>query len=170
MEKAMIIPELNASLLLKTWSRVRGFPGGKRIFSHLIRLAVPYSGTTGVIVESLERGRVKISLPDKRRVRNHLKSIHAMAMANFGELSTGLALNTALPETARAILTSFTIDYVKKGRGTLTAESHVEVMERVTEKRAMEVRATIRNDQNEEIAHIRAEWLVAPRIRVSGHA
>jgi hypothetical protein len=107
-----------------------------------------------------------VELADRRRVRNHLDSIHAVALMNLAELSTGLALNTALPDDARAILVRLTIEYVKKARGTLTSACDLAPVAS-SERREVEVAAEIRDAQGEVVARAAALWLVG-RVAAGG--
>ena len=92
-------------------------------------------------------------------MRNHLKSIHAVALVNFGEVVSGLAMLTALPAGARGIVTSLSIEYLKKARGTLIAESAV-VLPPLAASTTVEVCATIRDAGGDEVARARVQWLV----------
>jgi acyl-coenzyme A thioesterase PaaI-like protein len=94
-------------------------------------------------------------------VRNHLRSIHAIALADLAELASGLALTYSLPEGARAILTGISIEYLKKARGTLTAEARIEVPAS-NEERAYELESVISDTSGEPVARATARWLVGP--------
>ena len=143
------------------WERCRRLPAGERLFSWSLGRMVPYSGSIGAVVRELAPGRARVELADRRRVRNHLDSIHAVALMNLAELSTGLALNTSLPDDARAILVRLTIEYVKKARGTLTSECALAPIAS-SERREVEVAAEIRDASREVVARAAALWLVGP--------
>jgi len=143
------------------WERFRRLPAGDRLFSWALGRMVPYSGSIGAVVRDLAPGRARVELADRRKVRNHLSSIHAVALMNLAELSTGLALNTGLPDDARAILTRLTIEYVKKARGTLTSECSIDPP-KTSERREVDVEAVIRDASGDVVAKAAARWLVGP--------
>lgn len=122
----------------------------------------PYTGTIRPRVEELREGYARVSMRDRRGVRNHLSSVHAIAMMNLAEVSSGLALLYALPDDARAILTGLSIEYQKKGRGTLTAEALVQVPAS-NERREYEFDSVIRDAAGDTVATATARWLVGPR-------
>jgi acyl-coenzyme A thioesterase PaaI-like protein len=143
------------------WARSRRLPAGDRLFSFALGRMVPYSGSIGAVVRELSPGRARVELADRRKVRNHLSSIHAVALMNLAELSTGLALNTGLPDDARAILTRLTIDYLKKARGTLTSQCSIEPP-KTSERREVDVEAVICDASGDVVAKAAARWLVGP--------
>ena len=109
----------------------------------------------------LEPGHCVVRLGDRRKLRNHLKSVHAMALANLGEMATGLALLNGLPDYTRGILAGFNVEYLKKARGRLVAECRCEVPDNNAE-REVEVLCEIRNTDNEVVTVARAQWLIGP--------
>ena len=143
------------------WERLSPLPGGKTLFSRAIGFMAPYSGTVGATVVELRPGFSKIQMRDRKKVRNHLNSIHAVALVNLAELATGTAMLSALPSGARGILAGLSIDYLKKARGTLTAECSIEV-EDSNERREIPVEGVIRNADGEAVARATARWLVGP--------
>lgn len=120
---------LNRDLLLNSWAKLSKLPFGKSIFSQALGHFVPYSGSIRGVIEELRPGFAKVTLTDRKKVRNHLHSIHAIALANLGEMATGLSLHTVLPPEFRAILVKFEIEYLKKARGKISAECPCDLTE-----------------------------------------
>jgi acyl-coenzyme A thioesterase PaaI-like protein len=145
--------------LLSLWRKLSSLPGGRWLFSKAVGRTAPYSGTIGARVESLDPGRCVLTLRDRKRVRNHLRSVHAIALANLGELASGLAAVAAMPEGVRGIPVRITIDYHHKARGTLTAIG-VADFSAVEGPSRVEVRAEIQDEKREKVATVRVEWAV----------
>lgn len=147
--------------ILRLWTRLAPLPGGKRMFSLLVGAMAPYTGTIGARCEELRPGHARWTLRERRRVQNHLRSIHAIALVNLAEVTSGTAMLTALPRGVRGIVTALEIEYLKKARGRLTATSDVEVGP-VTEPRDQQVVAAIHDAGGDEVARARVTWRVAP--------
>lgn len=149
--------------LLTLWARLQPLPGGRLLFSRLLGRMVPYSGTIRARVDDLAPGRAALSLRDRRGVRNHLGSIHAVALANLGELASGLALVTSLPPGVKAIVTSLETHYHRKARGRLTARCELSP-EPVLEETEREVRALIHDHEGVLVAETVATWRLRPEL------
>lgn len=108
--------------LLFWWQWISSFPFGDRIFSFCLGLLVPYTRSIRCRVLRLAEGFAEVEMKDRWFLHNHLSSIHAASMANLMELTAHLALMTRLPSEYRCILTTLSINYIKKARGTLIAE------------------------------------------------
>lgn len=111
------------------WNRLSSVPGGRTVFSFLIGRAAPYTGTIRAKVVALERGRSEVLMRDRPSVRNHLRSVHAVALANLAELTGNVALAYTMPDDARFIVAGMTLDYVKKARGPITGRCSCPVVD-----------------------------------------
>jgi acyl-coenzyme A thioesterase PaaI-like protein len=109
------------------------------------------------LVLELEPGRAVVVLKDRRAVRNHLRSIHAIALANLGELASGLATLSAIPPGVRGIPTAIAVDYLHKARGALTATGTA-TLPPVTGPATVEVQADIRDAAGVTVAAVRVRW------------
>jgi len=150
-------PVSPAERLLGTWRACARLPFGRVLFGFILSRMVPYSATIGARVLALEAGAAKLALRDRRAVRNHLGSVHAVALTNLGELTSGLAMLTALPVGVRGIVRRIETTYTKKARGPLVAESRA-TPPVVTDDTDFEVRAEIRDGSGDVVAEVLVSW------------
>ena len=142
------------------WRRLSRLPAGDRLFSLVLGRIAPYSGTIGARVLELRPGYARVQLRDRRRVRNHLHSIHAIALINLGEVATGLAVLSTLSPGMRGIVTRIESDYLKKARGKLLAEAEFDIPGKINENEPCKVEAALKDASGETVCRVRASWLL----------
>jgi acyl-coenzyme A thioesterase PaaI-like protein len=154
--------ERNGNFIRDTWDRMAAIPGGKLVFSRLVGVAAPYTGSMGARIVDLGRGFARTELSDRRKVRNHLDCIHAVALANLIELTGNVAVAYTLPDDARFIVAGMSIDYLKKARGTITGHATCPLF-RDNNKAEHEIVVTLTDRKGEEVARGRLRTLVGPK-------
>lgn len=123
-------PAATKATVLKQWDGFSRLPFGRRLFNLLIGITVPYAGSIAPQVVDLAPGQARARMADRRSVRNHLRSLHAVALTNLAELTGNLALMSRQPPTgARWIITGFDSQFIKKARGTITAECNLPALD-----------------------------------------
>jgi acyl-coenzyme A thioesterase PaaI-like protein len=148
--------------LLANWQRLAPLPFGKRLFSWAVGRTAPYTGTVGGVYTDVRPGYARVLLHDRRAVRNHLASVHAVALVNLAEMTSGVALLTALPPGVRGIVTGLSIEYRKKARGRLVCETHADAPAAVTESLTHDVHAIITDAAGDVVAECTVHWRLSP--------
>jgi acyl-coenzyme A thioesterase PaaI-like protein len=151
----------NGAQLLALWRRLAPYPGGSWLFSKVFAFAIPYSGSVRPRIRVLEPGRAEVEIPDRRSNRNHLGSVHAIALMNLAEMASGLAMMAGLPPTVRGIVTTLSMTYHKKARGTIRAVARVTVPT-VDEDRDFDVMAECFDRAGNLVATGNARWRLGP--------
>jgi acyl-coenzyme A thioesterase PaaI-like protein len=153
--------QTHGTRLLSLWRRLEPVPGGPWLFSKIFSRTVPYSGSVGPRIRVLEPGHAEVEIPDRRSNRQHLGSVHAIALMNVAEMTSGLAMMAGLPPTVRGIVTSLSMTYQKKARGTIRAVSRVRVPT-VTEDREFDVTAECLDRDGVVVATATVRWRLGP--------
>lgn len=151
-----------ANPTLQRWDSFSRLPFGRALFSRLIGFVVPYSGSIGAEVVELRPGRAEIRMADRRRLRNHLRSLHAVALTNLAEMTGNLALMSRQPARgARWIVTGFDSTYLKKARGPITASCTVDDLDWSTPCE-IEGRIELRDMAGDLVMVGRPRWRIGP--------
>jgi acyl-coenzyme A thioesterase PaaI-like protein len=146
--------------LVKLWDKLNGLPCGSTLFSLFLGWYAPYSGSIGARVEALSVGEARVTLRDRRKVRNHLKSVHAIASVNLGEIVTGLAVLTTITDDMRGIVLGLRSEYKKKARGKLTGYAVFELPDQMEDNTPFEVSCDIKDEAGDVVATVTANWLL----------
>src|SRR5690606_4722503 len=164
LKKALMFFRRSPSAALRSlWDVLQKVPGGGRVMGRLVGRIAPYTGSIQPDGVELRAGYAKIQMKDRPGLRNHLGSVHAIALMNLGEVATGTAVLMALPEDARAIIVHLGMDYLKKARGTITAECVLELPENLgSEKQELSLTADLTDAAGDVVARAEARWLVGP--------
>lgn len=107
--------------IIRLYNRMNRLPMGKTLFSRAVCQTAPYFSSISPRVESLEPGRCVVTMKKRRKVTNHLKTVHAIAMCNMAELAGGLMTDASIPQGARWIPSGMSVKYLKKAKTDLTA-------------------------------------------------
>jgi uncharacterized protein (TIGR00369 family) len=110
-----------ASSVLELYRRITRWPGGEWLFARAVCWRAPYFATIGPRITRLEPGRCEATLRHRRKVTNHIGTVHAIALCNLAELSGGLVTDASIPTSMRWIPKGMQVEYLKKAVGGMQA-------------------------------------------------
>ncbi|KAK3236179.1 hypothetical protein CYMTET_53664 [Cymbomonas tetramitiformis] len=135
-------------------------PLGGYVFDALIGFFAPYSASTTPHVETLSKTACTVSIEERPWLMNPFNSVHAVALTNIGELSSGLVMMTAMqhsPVRMRGIPTKFEVEFFKKAKGKVYASSTCS-LDGVYEDCTIAVNSILSNSKGVELAKMTASW------------
>ncbi len=112
-----------ASAALALFRKFGGSGVGRWLCSRLICNRAPYFGSISPLLETLEPGSCVATIQHRRRVQNHIGTVHAIALCNLAEFVGGLATDAAMTSALRWIPKGMTVRYLKKAVGPMRAEA-----------------------------------------------
>lgn len=150
--------------LLSLYRKFTRWPAGHSLFSRAICFKAPYFGTISPRIVSLEPNRCEVRIADRRRVHNHIGTVHAIALCNLAELAAGVMTDATLPASMRWIPKGMTVEYLKKATGTMhgVAKPEVPVVES-TSGYELPVTVIVKNDAGEAVFRASIAMWVSPR-------
>lgn len=107
--------------VLSLYRKFESKPLGRLLFSRLVCWKAPYFASIAPRIVSLAPGRGEATLAHRRRVSNHLGTVHAIALCNLAEFIGGLTTDVSIPASMRWIPRGMSVDYLSKATGTMRA-------------------------------------------------
>ncbi len=114
--------------VLRLWSRFSRSAARRWLFGKFVCFQAPYFSSIAPTFETIRRGRVEVRMRKRRRVGNHIGTVHAIAMCNLAELAAGTLMEASLPASHRWIPKNMTVKYRKKAETDVRAVATLEPM------------------------------------------
>jgi uncharacterized protein (TIGR00369 family) len=128
---------------------------------------IPFAGTAGVQIEELNEERSVLVLKNRKRVQNHIKGIHAAAMALLAESATGFVCAVGCPDDKLLLMKSMNLNYVRRSKGDLTAKAELSVEQREMikneDKGEITVNIKVTDEDNKEPVICEMVWAWVPK-------
>ena len=89
------------SQVLSLWHKCTSIPlVGARVFSFAFGQKAPYFASIRPRFTVIEPNHAELVIPNRRRVHNHLGTVHAIALCNGLEAAMGALAEATIPETS----------------------------------------------------------------------
>ena len=109
------------SLPLKTWEKIGHNALGRWLFAKTVCWRVPYFSSISPSFVKYNKTEVVVGMKKKKKVTNHLGTIHVIAIANLCELAAGTLMEGGLISSMRWIPKGMNIRYIAKANSDLKA-------------------------------------------------
>lgn len=94
------------------------------VLNMLLGRVIPFNSPHGFRVTELEKDRVVTKAPYRRRNHNHIRGIHACAIATIAEFSAGMMLLVKLePKKYRLIMSHLEVEYLYQAKQVISSVS-----------------------------------------------
>ena len=108
------------------WALKRAKSGKPWVFSRIMQEVIPFNRPHGISVVELSPEKCKVYLPNKRKNKNHLGTMHACAIATAAEYVSGLNVLQAFDmKQYRLIMSRLEVDYLRRPDGYCYTESMI---------------------------------------------
>jgi acyl-coenzyme A thioesterase PaaI-like protein len=128
------------SQVLTLWNKSTALPLGQRVFSFLFAQKAPYFASIRPRFLTVEPNHVELLIPNRRRVHNHLKTVHAIALCNGLEAAMGALAEATIPPDKRWIPKGMEVAYTAKATGDVTCTAETEPEQWIAENPDVPVR------------------------------
>jgi acyl-coenzyme A thioesterase PaaI-like protein len=159
MDEVMSQPRNKTHKMLQSMQRL---PGGLTLFSWAVCFIAPYFGSIKPRFIELKPGLARARIRKRRRVHNHLKTVHAIAMANLCEYVGGTLMEVSISSEMRWIPKAMTIRYLARATTDITASCEISDYEWST-KQEVTLEVKVHDNAGILVAEAEIPMYVSPR-------
>lgn len=102
------------------YRRLAAYPHGRRLFSLVFEQAAPYFRTSRPRFVELRPNYAELRIAKRRRVQNHIGTVHVIAICNGLEAAMGALAEASIPPGRRWIPKGMAVDYTAKATSDIT--------------------------------------------------
>jgi acyl-coenzyme A thioesterase PaaI-like protein len=106
--------------VLDLWRKTSALPLGNRVFSIAFSQKAPYFASIRPRFTVIGPNRAELVIRKRRRVHNHLGTVHAIALCNGLEAAMGALAESTIPRDRRWIPKGMQVAYTAKATSDIT--------------------------------------------------
>src|SRR6476469_2623885 len=106
--------------VLDLWKKTSALPFGNRVFSIAFSQKAPYFASIRPRFTVVEPNRAELVIRKRRRVHNHIGTLHAIALCNGLEAAMGALAEATIPRDRRWIPRGMEVAYTAKADSDVT--------------------------------------------------
>lgn len=166
------------------WALERAKVGRLFWINLIFRRVLPFNVPHGIKLLSIKDDSIQVALPDRRSNRNHLKGLHACAIATACEFCSGMAVLIRFDMSEyRLIMNRIEVDYLRrpgKGGSMAVTEIPADLQKEVARQieSSMDGAARIQliselvDSSNQVVARANVHWHIKPwsKVRYDGNS
>ncbi len=137
--------------VLTLWKTLNRLPRGDRLFSFAFTRKAPYFATIKPRFTVIEPNRAELVIRNRRRVHNHLGTVHAIALCNGLEAAMGALAEATIPADKRWIPKGMTVAYTAKATSDITCVAETDPAQWATDDPDLPVRVRGVRDDGEVV-------------------
>ncbi|MBV7314502.1 hotdog fold domain-containing protein [Shewanella sp. NIFS-20-20] len=100
--------------ILKLYQKCIKWPLGDLLFSKMVCRMAPYFGTVKPLITELTPNHCELLIKKRRRVHNHIGTVHVIAICNGLEMAMGAMAEASIPKHLRWIPKGMSVNYTAK--------------------------------------------------------
>lgn len=141
------------------------------IWSKTFGRIVPMVGTANIRYLEVSKEKVVVRIENHRNMQNHIKGVHAAAMALLAETATGFVTGLNVPDDRILLIKTLQVDYLKVASGGLTATATLSAEQQQfildNDKASLEIPISVVDDSGQSPIECKMVWAWLPKKKKS---